>query len=185
MRVLDGFWPRRVALVAALGLWGGCGGDGAGESDEASASAPSSGAGSSGVVTDVRQISFADELEVDLEAMERRESGLYVQVLREGRGRPAARGDAMGVHYTVWLPNGSKLDSSHDHSPPEPLPMVLGETALIAGWVEGVTGMRLGERRKLVLPYDLAYGEAGRPGVPPYSPLVFVVELASHTPAGS
>lgn len=134
------------------------------------------------ITTDVRQIPFAPALDVALGDMELRESGLYVQVLEEGRGPPADEGDEMGIHYTVWLPSGRKLDSSHDHAPPEPLPMVLGETSLIDGWVEGVTGMRLGERRKLVLPYDLAYGARGRSGVPPYSALVFEVELATHTP---
>jgi FKBP-type peptidyl-prolyl cis-trans isomerase len=136
-------------------------------------------------ITDPVDIPFAASLQVDLTAMEKRESGLYVQVLEEGEGAPAAAGDQMGVHYTVWLPDGSKLDSSFDRSPPEPLPMVLNETALIAGWTEGVTGMRLGEKRRLVVPYDLAYGAAGRPPqVPPYTALVFELELAQHTPGG-
>lgn len=134
-------------------------------------------------ITDVREVSWAPELEVDLENMERRPSGLYVQVLAEGSGPPATEGDSMGVHYTVWLPDGSTLDASRAHEPPEPLPMVLGETQLIDGWVEGVTGMRLGERRRLVVPYDLAYGARGRPGVPPYTPLLFELELAEHRPA--
>ncbi len=138
-----------------------------------------------GVITDPREMTYADELAVDLDAMEETESGLFIQVLREGSGPPAGYGDEMGVHYTVWLPNGSKVDSSHDHDPPEPLDMVLGSTSLIDGWVEGVTGMRMGERRKLVLPYDLAYGTEGRPpAIPPYSPLVFEVELAEHIPTG-
>ena len=135
-------------------------------------------------VTDPRDVAFASELRVDLDAMERQESGLYIQVLAEGEGPPAAPGDAMGVDYTVWLADGSKLDSSSDHTPPAPLPMVLNETRLISGWTEGVTGMRLGEKRRLVVPYDLAYGAAGRPGVPPYTTLVFEVGLATHTPGG-
>lgn len=134
--------------------------------------------------TDPRDVAFAPELEVDLDAMEEQESGLYIQVLAEGDGPPAAPGDRMGVDYTVWLPDGRVLDSSFDHTPPAPLPMVLNETGLIAGWTEGVTGMRLGEKRRLVVPYDLAYGAAGRPGVPPYTTLIFEVELATHTPAG-
>ncbi|MYA34806.1 MAG: FKBP-type peptidyl-prolyl cis-trans isomerase [Gemmatimonadales bacterium] len=117
--------------------------------------------------------------------MEETDSGLFIQVLQGGSGPPAGYGDEMGVHYTVWLPNGSKVDSSHDHDPPEPYPLILGSTSLIDGWVEGVTGMRMGERRKLVLPYDLAYGTEGRPpAIPAYSPLVFEVELADHIPAG-
>lgn len=134
--------------------------------------------------TDPTEEEFAAELNVDLDEMERRESGLYVQVLEEGEGPPAAPGDSMGVHYTVWFPDGTQLDSSQDREPPQPLPMVLGQTRLIEGWTEGVTGMREGERRRLVVPYDLAYGAEGRPPqVPPYSTLVFEVELAEHAPA--
>jgi len=135
-------------------------------------------------VTDLRDVVFAPALQVNLDAMEKQESGLYIQVLQEGEGPAAAPGDKMGVDYTVWFPDGTKLDSSHDHAPPEPLPMVLGETRLIDGWVEGVTGMRVGEKRRLVLPYDLAYGAAGRSGVPPYTPLVFELELAQLASGG-
>ncbi len=133
--------------------------------------------------TDPRRIAWAPSLEVDLDAMERQATGLYIRVLAEGEGPRAAPGDTMGIHYTVWLSDGNKLDSSFDHTPPGPYPMILGETPLIDGWVEGVTGMRLGEKRRLVVPHDLAYGPDGRPGVPPYSALVFEVELARHAPA--
>lgn len=127
--------------------------------------------------TDPAEIEFSSSLEVDLYAMDRRESGLYVKVLEEGEGPRAVPGDSMYVHYTVFFPDGRKLDSSFDHRPPAPLPTVLGETALIAGWTEGVTGMRVGEKRRLVVPYELAYGVAGQPPqVPPYSTLVFEVE---------
>ena len=130
------------------------------------------------------EVSFAAELAVDLESMSLQESGLYIQVLDEGEGPAAAPGDGLGVDYTVWLSDGSKLDSSFDHQPPAPLSMVLGRTQLIDGWTEGVTGMRLGEKRRLVVPYQLAYGAAGRPPqLPPYSNLVFEVELAEHTPS--
>lgn len=158
--------------------------DGAESAEDAPAAAMTSGV-PEGVITDLREIAFADELAVALDAMEETESGLFIQVLQDGSGPPAGYGDEMHVHYTVWLPNGSKVDSSHDHNPPEPLEMILGSTALIDGWVEGVTGMRMGERRKLVLPYDLAYGTEGRPpAIPAYSPLVFEVELAEHIPTG-
>ena len=140
---------------------------------------------SSNTDTQLDVVEEAPAPDVIFDEMELLESGLYIQVLQTGSGPGAGHGDEMEVHYTVWLPNGSKLDSSYDHSPPDPLPMVLGITGLIDGWVEGVTGMRVGERRKLVLPYDLAYGAAGRPGgVPPYTPLTFIVELAEHIPAG-
>ena len=184
-------WFPTAAAALLLPVASACAGDA-----EEEAADPSEGAGEApaaaetagtpeGVITDLRDITFADELTVDLDAMEETESGLFIQVLQEGSGPPAGYGDEMGVHYTVWLPNGSKVDSSHDHDPPEPLEMILGSTALIDGWVEGVTGMRMGERRKLVLPFDLAYGTEGRPpAIPAYSPLVFEVELAEHIPTG-
>lgn len=169
-----------TALVLAGLLWSGCGeAPDPGTGDEAEAAPPPS-----EPVTDVREVAWAPQLEVDLAGMERRPSGLYVQVLAEGSGPPATEGDSMAVHYTVWLPAGDTLDASRSHEPPAPLPMVLGQTSLIDGWVEGVTGMREGERRRLVVPYDLAYGARGRPGVPPFTPLLFEVELAEHRPAG-
>lgn len=191
-RISNGFRAAATLLLASLA--GACAGDAgedaagdAAEGAESAEEAPAAAVTSSvpeGVITDLREIAFADELAVALDAMEETESGLFIQVLQEGSGPPAGYGDEMGVHYTVWLPSGSKVDSSHDHNPPEPLDMILGSTALIDGWVEGVTGMRMGERRKLVLPYDLAYGPAGRAGIPPYSPLVFEVELTEHIPTG-
>ena len=178
--------PLAVACAGDAGEEAASGAEGEHEAAAAETAGSPEGAGTpEGVITDLREMTFADELAVDLDAMEETESGLFIQVLQEGSGPPAGYGDEMGVHYTVWLPNGSKVDSSHDHDPPEPLDMILGSTALIDGWVEGVTGMRMGERRKLVLPYDLAYGTEGRPpAIPAYSPLVFEVELAEHIPTG-
>lgn len=135
---------------------------------------------------DLHDVPWAVNLGVDLDAMIRRPSGLYVQVLAEGRGPQAVRGDSMWVHYRVWLPSGRQIDASYDHDPPEPLDMVLGETPLIDGWVEGVTGMRVGERRRLVIPQQLAYGPQGHPaGIPPYSPLLYEVELVDLRQGGS
>jgi len=183
---------RSFLLLFAFVALAACGGDSADGGDTGAEPEPeptaapqtATAAPIEGVITDLREVTFAPELEVDLDAMEVQESGLYIQQLKSGSGPAASVGDEMGIEYTVWFPNGSKLDSSHDHNPPAPLPMILGSTSLIDGWVEGVTGMRLGEQRRLVLPYDLAYGAAGRSGVPPYTPLVFVVELAEHVPAG-
>ncbi|MCG8468500.1 MAG: FKBP-type peptidyl-prolyl cis-trans isomerase [Gemmatimonadetes bacterium] len=180
----------RTALPFALGLAiAGCGGgdaepEAAPEPQPAPAPPAAAETPPADVITDLREITFAPELEVNLDEMELRESGLYVQVLKGGSGPPAGYGDEMGVHYTLWLPNGSKIDSSHDHDPPEPYGIVLGSSSLIDGWVEGVTGMRHGERRRLVIPYDLGYGATGNPPIPPYSPLVFIVELAEHIPTG-
>lgn len=185
-RISNGFRATATLLLAPLAIaCAGDAGEDAADGGEGAEEAAAMAVSPEGVITDLREIAFVDELAVDLDAMEETESGLFIQVLQGGSGPPAGYGDEMHVHYTVWLPNGSKVDSSHDHNPPEPLEMILGSTDLIDGWVEGVTGMRLGERRKLVLPYDLAYGTEGRPpAIPAYSPLVFEVELAEHIPTG-
>jgi len=175
---------KRIALLVLL--LSGCAGNGdtAAQTDTAADGTPQVSATtpqSDGYApTDV---TYAAALGVDLEAMSLQESGLYIQVLREGEGPQAVPGDRMGVHYTVSFADGTKLDSSFDHSPPAPYDLVLGQTPLIDGWNEGVTGMRLGEKRLLVVPYQLGYGAGGRPGVPGYSTLVFEVELATHSPA--
>lgn len=176
-------WMSFLALPALAGACGGEAPEQEAGAEAAAEEASGGGAGAEAPDTEVTEDAFAPGLDVDLDAMERRESGLYVRTLAEGEGSRATAGDTMSVHYTVWLPDGSELDSSRDRG--EPLEMVLGETPLIEGWTEGVTGMRLGERRRLVVPWDLAYGAEGRPPqIPPYTPLVFEVELAEHAPAG-
>lgn len=176
---------RRLATASLLvAFMAGCGGDAPETAPEASepAAAPPA-PPPADVITDVREITFDAALEVDLDAMEERESGLFVQITRPGSGPPASYGDELEIHYTVWLPNGAKIDSSHDRD--EPLPMVLGSGTWIDGWVEGATGMRLGEVRRLVIPFDLAYGAEGHPaGIPPYAPLVYEMELVEHVPIG-
>lgn len=100
-----------------------------------------------------------------------------------GSGDPAASGDWVRVHYTGWLQDptqpegkGRKFDSSVDHG--QPFLFQLGQQSVIRGWDLGVTGMRPGGRRRLVIPSALAYGEAGAGGViPPGATLVFDVEL--------
>ena len=177
---------RKAVFLAVL--LAACGGD-APEGEAPATETPAADVAEAGdraagaaMVGDV-EVAFAPELGVDLSAMEKQPSGLYVLVLEEGEGPVAVPGDTMGIHYTVWLPDGNKVDSSFDHPGGNPYPTVLGVTPLIDGWVEGVTGMRLGEKRLLVLPYDLAYGEAGSPpAIPPRSVLVFNVELAEHAP---
>lgn len=127
------------------------------------------------------EVTYAPELGVVISDMERSESGLYEQVLTEGTGEPAVVGDSLGVSYTLWLPDGRKMDASADHTPPGPLKMKLGETQLIQGWVEAVMGMRLGEKKRVVLPYTLAYGSngaGGAGGIPPYATLVFEMEIS-------
>jgi FKBP-type peptidyl-prolyl cis-trans isomerase FkpA len=119
---------------------------------------------------------YASELGVDLSAMEETESGLYVLEVREGEGEEAVSGDTVVVHYTGWLPNGMKFDSSRDRA--EPFSFVLGEGRVIPGWEEGVAGMKVGGQRRLVIPPHLGYGPIGAGDViPPDATLVFDVEL--------
>ena len=94
-----------------------------------------------------------------------------------GSGREAKTGDTVRVQYTGTLLNGQKFDSSYDHGG-EPFKFTLGKGEVIRGWDEGVVGMKVGGKRRLRIPYDLAYGEAGHPpDIPPKAALVFDVEL--------
>lgn len=103
-------------------------------------------------------------------------SGLIIEELTVGEGAEAGQGQTVRVHYTGWLTDGSKFDSSRDRNDPFEFP--LGRGYVIPGWDEGVAGMRVGGRRKLTIPAHLGYGEYGAGGViPPNATLVFEVEL--------
>ena len=105
-------------------------------------------------------------------------SGLKYQDLVVGTGAEATPGKRVAVHYTGWLTNGTKFDSSVDRGQPYVFPLGGGE--VIRGWDEGIVGMKVGGKRKLTIPPDLAYGAAGRqPVIPPNSTLMFDVELVS------
>jgi FKBP-type peptidyl-prolyl cis-trans isomerase len=101
---------------------------------------------------------------------------LIKEDLEVGDGPEAKRGDKVKVHYTGrLLKTNFKFDSSVGK---DPLPFTIGEGAVIKGWDEGVVGMKVGGKRKLTIPADLAYGEAGKPpDIPANAPLVFEVEL--------
>lgn len=104
------------------------------------------------------------------------DTGLKIEELVEGEGDLAESGMQVQVHYTGWLTNGEKFDSSLDRN--EPFGFSLGKGEVIRGWDEGVQGMRVGGKRKLTIPPQLGYGEAGAGGViPPNATLVFEVEL--------
>ena len=103
-------------------------------------------------------------------------SGLVIEELLVGAGAEACAGQTVSVHYTGWLTNGSKFDSSKDRN--EPFEFPLGARHVIAGWDEGVQGMKIGGKRKLTIPSTLGYGARGAGGViPPNATLVFEVEL--------
>jgi FKBP-type peptidyl-prolyl cis-trans isomerase len=114
--------------------------------------------------------------EVDSAALTKTASGLQYQDVVTGSGPEAVPGQTAVVHYTGWLTDGSKFDSSRDRGQPFSFP--IGGRQVIAGWDEGVAGMKVGGRRKLVIPPDLGYGPMGSPPViPAEATLVFDVEL--------
>lgn len=154
------YWTmRRTTLIAAAGLL------------LAACSSPSG--------PDMRwavpeNISYAAALDVDLSQMHRTESGLYMQDLVVGTGPAAVAGNTVSVHYNLWLPDGTLLESSHDR---QPLQFMLGVGLVIRGWDEGLVGMQVGGRRKLVVRPSLAYGRKGKGNIPPMTTLVFDVEM--------
>lgn len=111
-------------------------------------------------------------------------SGLQYIDVKQGKGDPATIRDAVSVHYTGWLVDGSKFDSSLDRG--QPFTLTLGEGMVIKGWEEGLTGMKPGGVRKLIIPAQLGYGERGAGGgrIPPNSTLIFQVELIKIAPRG-
>ncbi len=103
-------------------------------------------------------------------------SGLVIEDIEVGTGAEAVAGKSVQVHYTGWLTDGKKFDSSKDRNDPFVFP--LGGRRVIAGWDEGVQGMKVGGTRKLTIPPQLGYGARGAGGViPPNATLVFEVEL--------
>jgi len=107
-------------------------------------------------------------------------SGLEYEVITEGTGESPKKGQHVTVHYTGWLEEGGKpgkkFDSSVDRG--EPFTFVIGVGQVIKGWDEGVMGMKVGEKRRLIIPAELGYGARGAGGViPPNATLIFDVEL--------
>jgi peptidylprolyl isomerase len=159
---------RSLAVGSALGVASACtaGGPGGGPAAAASAPAPQPVAG------DVERTTFAPSLGIDLSRMMRRVSGLYVQDLTVGTGSVAATGRTAVLEYSGWLPDGKQFDSGE-------ITVTLGSNKVIRAWEEGVLGMRVGGRRRIVSPPQLAYGERGAgPDIPPNAVLVFEFTLA-------
>ena len=102
-------------------------------------------------------------------------SGLGYTDTAAGEGAGAQRGQTVRVHYTGWLPDGRKFDSSRDRG--QPFSFRLGAGEVIRGWDEGVEGMKIGGRRRLHIPPDLGYGARGAGPIPGNATLIFAVEL--------
>ena len=144
--------------------------------DDASQSAPpaASAVASNG---DPAQVTYAPELGVTLSKFTKQPSGLYTLDTSPGTGPEATAGKTVKVHYTGWLANGKQFDSSKGS---DPIEFPLGQSAVIRGWDEGIAGMKVGGKRRLVIPADLGYGAAGAPpDIPPGAVLVFDVELVA------
>ncbi len=150
-----------VACLLAATMLAGCGekSEPPKEMAQAEASAPSS---FPGVATSAQPESTA--------------SGLKYIDLVVGSGAVAEAGKAVVVHYTGYLTNGMKVDSSVDRD--QAYPFRLGQAEVIKGWDEGIAGMKVGGKRKLIIPPQLGYGERGAGGViPPNAELIFDIEL--------
>ena len=104
------------------------------------------------------------------------DSGLQYWDIKVGTGQEAKEGDHVKVHYTGWFTSGKKFDSSVDAN--QPYSFTIGKGNVIKGWDEGVTGMKVGGKRQLRIPPELAYGEKGyKDIIPPNSTLIFDVQL--------
>lgn len=125
--------------------------------------------------TDPLDVVFADELGVDLDAMTRTSTGLYYEDIEDGDGDQATVGSQVDVLYSGWLIDGTLFDSRTNAS--NPFSFILGIGQVIAGWDEGVTGMREGGIRLLVIPPQLGYGYSSNGPIPGNSVLVFRVQL--------
>ena len=104
------------------------------------------------------------------------ENGLKIEDVKIGNGAEAKAGNTIIVNYLGTLVNGTKFDSSYDRG--QPFSFLLGGGQVISGWDQGLIGMKIGGKRKLIIPASLAYGEKGVPGaIPPNATLIFEVEL--------
>lgn len=117
------------------------------------------------------------EANADKPGVEVTGSGLQYKIVREGTGASPDENDMVSVHYRGTFVNGDQFDSSYDRGQPAEFPV----NRVIPGWTEGLQMMKEGAKWELYIPYNLAYGEQGREGIPPYATLIFEVELLEVT----
>lgn len=157
-----------LAAIGAVALVTACG-------SGADADPEPAGAGDAAPVEVQMDLEFADELGIDLDRMTRLPSGMYVEDLEEGSGLGARDGHVLSVHYTGRLTTGERFDANTSG---EGYSFQLGRRQVILGWEQGIQGMRIGGKRRLVIPPALGYGQRGfPPDIPPSATLVFEVEL--------
>ena len=126
----------------------------------------------------IRNLAFKSEMEPSYPDAEQTGSGLMYQITEEGDGENPVEGKKVTVHYTGYFTDGSKFDSSVDRG--KPFEFVPGQRRVIMGWEEGVLLGQIGGKIKLIIPYWLAYGEAGRGKIPPKATLIFDIEIISQ-----
>jgi FKBP-type peptidyl-prolyl cis-trans isomerase FkpA len=154
--------PALCSLLLA-GVLAACGGGSGGSASTTTVPQPIAG--------DVERTTFAPQLGVHLDQMVKRASGLYVQDLSPGSGTFASRGRTAVVRYTGWRADGKQFDDGE-------ITITLGKAQTIAAWEEGVLGMRVGGKRRLVVPPNLGYGARGAgDDIPPNTVLVFDMTL--------
>lgn len=163
---------KLLAAVAVASLLVACGDDGDGDdaADTTTTATTEPGASADGIAVEG---SVGESATISIPAGFEASARLVIEDVVEGDGEEVPPGATVTVHYLGVFLDGSEFDSSFSRGQPA----TFGLDQVIAGWTEGIPGMRIGGRRLLVIPPDLAYGEQGRPGIPPDSPLVFVVDL--------
>jgi FKBP-type peptidyl-prolyl cis-trans isomerase len=126
---------------------------------------------------DITEVTFAPSLGIDLATFTRTASGLYYKDLTVGGGTLVALGQQLSVHYTGQLWSGGQFDSNQP--PSTPLMFTHGAGQVIAGFDEGVSGMRIGGRRQVIIPPDLGYGAQATGPIPANAVLVFTIDLVN------